>query len=526
MALKGITFDNQAVLSKFDGAFYQVMATRGTDWRIRGGNGTLSGNNVTIAQGFILVGGRLIQIDGNTSHTLTPTITNGYGRLKVEIDLTKTATESTFNQVSLTEEYSATQEGFSTLVHGDIAFSGTKYEAVLYVFQVTNSTVTSIIETMPLFYGFVPHNANNRIEVSGIDSVSGSNTFAGLTSFAVAPIINGQSLNAYLGLDGKANAGFSEPQQTSLNDVTTAGWYWINPNTKTEFPVASYGVLEVVRTSGNTLGVIVQRYTTSTLNLYERMYVNSAWTDWEQIATNTTVNTAISSKANAGFGTTTQTDLDNVMTAGWYYVNPNTTTQNMPVESYGVLQVMTTSNNLGGVTCQKFTQYAGTSKHREFERIYTNNQWYEWTEVLTAPGIERVSFTTPAYQDTWTACTYSSRETLSGKAFSYGTPSQQYDKITLPKGVYRINVACGVSDANGRNGDVGIGISAGTTASSPLPTYNSGAVMTGTTNGTKILRLSATGYLVLDSARAVGLSFYGENIAGGQTCWLNIEKVQ
>lgn len=474
MALVGITFDNQAVLSKFDGAFYQVMNNRNSDWRIRGAACTISNNTLTIANGYLLIGGRLIQVDGTTTYSLSPTIANGYGRVKVVIDLTQTATEETFNQVRLEEDYNSTESGFPALTKGDINMSGTKYEAMLCIFPVTNSQAGTIRQTMPLHGGFLEKAGGavtGPINSSGNNTFSGSNTFSGGTTFSG-------------GMTSSGNNTFSGRNTFSRQIVANGG---LDVNGATDFNPAP------------------------TIN-------NQSLAAYLGLA----------NKANAGFGTLQEADLDNVTTSGWYWVNPSTTTTHLPISEYGFLEVLTATGSNQGNKLQRFTTYAGNQgKHRIFERIYTNSRWFGWTEIDTGPRIVRLSYTMEGQAGAWDSCTYSSKEVLSGPDFTSGTPASQYQKVTIPGGTYRITVAGASSYTGAEQRVVGIGLAANATASVLLPSYKSGAVITTYTSSAGITRLSASGILVIDSPRPVGLVYWKSATDGlSDAAWLILEKIR
>lgn len=80
-------------------------------------------------------------------------------------------------------------------------------------------------------------------------------------------------------------------------------------------------------------------------------------------------------------GTATATDFNNIKELGWWWINPNTTTSNRPVNTYGILSVDSSNNNT--TYRQHFVTY---DTGRSFVRVYANSQWYEWKEsqeVLT-----------------------------------------------------------------------------------------------------------------------------------------------
>ena len=99
-------------------------------------------------------------------------------------------------------------------------------------------------------------------------------------------VFNGQIGTGIVGWDYKANAGFSTISETDLNNVTTQGFYWVNPSTTTtNMPVSNYGNLEVFRSVGTSGGHVMQRFSVwNSATVYERLYINSAWQAWRRTA--------------------------------------------------------------------------------------------------------------------------------------------------------------------------------------------------------------------------------------------------
>ena len=134
MAIKGIFFDNQTFNAKDFGAFASVLG----DCFVGKHQCSIANGTLTIPSGYIVVGGRLIQFDGNQQIALVPTVTNGYGRIVLTIDLTKASTQTTFSQVSLSQEYASTLEGFNDLTQTDINLSGSIYQRDIIHIWVNN----------------------------------------------------------------------------------------------------------------------------------------------------------------------------------------------------------------------------------------------------------------------------------------------------------------------------------------------------------------------------------------------------
>lgn len=114
MAFRGITFDEQAVSAMNHGALFEGILNDGI---LRGCAISSTGTAATIAPGYLIAAGRLIRNDAAVTIPLTGT--NGYARITLRIDLSQTATESVFSQLSTRVEYSDS-ETFPAITQGDI----------------------------------------------------------------------------------------------------------------------------------------------------------------------------------------------------------------------------------------------------------------------------------------------------------------------------------------------------------------------------------------------------------------------
>jgi len=151
MAIKGATFDLQTVLAKYDGAMYNALSNNHdgyVSWTGSGNPITFTDTNVlTLKNGYILVHGRLIVVDGATGITLNPgsSISSGDGRLVLQIDTSKTNTQTVLNQVEILQEYKATSASWRALSTDDInALSTGVYEVQLCHFTVANGTSSGV----------------------------------------------------------------------------------------------------------------------------------------------------------------------------------------------------------------------------------------------------------------------------------------------------------------------------------------------------------------------------------------------
>ena len=96
--IRGITFSKQSVSSNDDSHIYKVLLN-GKNGTTKGCKMTFGTDDIYISDGFFFVSGRLIEIS-STETIATPVSTSGttYCRLVFEIDLTKTNTNTAFNQ--------------------------------------------------------------------------------------------------------------------------------------------------------------------------------------------------------------------------------------------------------------------------------------------------------------------------------------------------------------------------------------------------------------------------------------------
>ena len=170
--ITGITFDLQNVLSKNDGRLYQAIF--GSDYILSGCacSAADGGASIEIAEGYVVAGGRVIHFDGGEKKTITPALTTGYGRLIIDIDLTKASTADEFKQVSLVEQYSTTQT-FPDLTQDNINLSGTHYQAELCRFPISSNAAGNVTVTLPFFGGAVK---KNSAEIQNLINLNGDGT--------------------------------------------------------------------------------------------------------------------------------------------------------------------------------------------------------------------------------------------------------------------------------------------------------------------------------------------------------------
>ena len=99
-------------------------------------------NSVTIAEGYFVIKGRLLQII--SSETISNISNNGYYSLVCEIDLSKTNTTSVLNQAEIKNLYNAS--AYPTLTQQDITGSGTVFQYEFARFKVESGTITNFTD--------------------------------------------------------------------------------------------------------------------------------------------------------------------------------------------------------------------------------------------------------------------------------------------------------------------------------------------------------------------------------------------
>lgn len=143
MAFTPRTFTSGTVRAIDDGALYQFV-TRNQDCIVNlpQGSMALASNVVTIGQSNWIVGGRNLYSNGE-SITLSPTISNGYGRVILSI----TNANSTTPTIAFSQEYNADPEQFRALTQGTINrfTSQTTYECEVCRFKVASSQCSDLV---------------------------------------------------------------------------------------------------------------------------------------------------------------------------------------------------------------------------------------------------------------------------------------------------------------------------------------------------------------------------------------------
>ena len=142
--IKGCTFDNQYVSSRTDGGLYESIFPG--DGKVWGCSMSVTSSTLTIQPGELIIGGRILWVDGATQIDISNPIADGYGQIVLTIDLSKTSSTETFEQVELSVVYSAT-DAFPALTKGKINSQNGDmvYQTELAVVSIAGGNVTGIV---------------------------------------------------------------------------------------------------------------------------------------------------------------------------------------------------------------------------------------------------------------------------------------------------------------------------------------------------------------------------------------------
>ena len=144
MSIRGITFVDQTVKTKDDGRLYQAIFDDGI---LYGCAFSSSGFTLTMGAGHIIAFGRQIKNSAAQNFPLSGA-SDGYARVLLVIDLSKTATETSFDQVYTLIQYSDSISGFPEVTAEDINAAGRIYQLPLAVCSLSSAGITDITKRL------------------------------------------------------------------------------------------------------------------------------------------------------------------------------------------------------------------------------------------------------------------------------------------------------------------------------------------------------------------------------------------
>ena len=144
--LDGFVFDTRPITSK-DWAHYNWVMARKRDGITGGCEMSVSGNDISIADGYFLIRGRMGVVRGTTVVS-APTVSSGqvYALLVAKIDLSQTNTASTMNQ--LTFEVKTNSSAYPTVTQQDLDDTGTIYELAFAKFTISSNGIENFEEVI------------------------------------------------------------------------------------------------------------------------------------------------------------------------------------------------------------------------------------------------------------------------------------------------------------------------------------------------------------------------------------------
>lgn len=179
--LRGVTFTGQAVTSAADGTVQSAMLR---DGRLSGIGISYAGNTLTITQGYMLSGGRITLLSGVSSWILNQA-TSGYARLILQLDMSKTATASAWEQGTILTEYAATLDALRALATEPINGTGSVYEMEICVVSLASTGISEIVRQLP---DAVPRFATVKIGNADFDGTSNVT----LAAMGAASLVDGK----------------------------------------------------------------------------------------------------------------------------------------------------------------------------------------------------------------------------------------------------------------------------------------------------------------------------------------------
>lgn len=143
MSLTGITFANQKITPSDDGRLYGAMLADGI---LTGCGITFAAATLSVAAGSLLIGTRELRTSGETLSVTGAT--SGYARVIIDIDLTRAATETSFEQAQFQIQYAAALDAFASLEQQDINTAGTHYQVAFCVLSLGTAGITGVVSSL------------------------------------------------------------------------------------------------------------------------------------------------------------------------------------------------------------------------------------------------------------------------------------------------------------------------------------------------------------------------------------------
>lgn len=195
-------------------------------------------------------------------------------------------------------------------------------------------------------------------------------------------------------------AGTAITSAANLNSYTTPGNYRSASSTITNSlsncPYSDAGFTLKVFAGKDSSSIMQWLISETGDQMYFRRYASS-WSDWVIYRTNnaTTSQAGYMSATDKyifenstmrGKGGASETNIDNIMTSGTYWLS-SAVTSGWPTGEANANAVLNVFFDGGGSRVQELTMYDGQGKNRCYVRMYINSQWYPWRLIATGPNL-------------------------------------------------------------------------------------------------------------------------------------------
>jgi hypothetical protein len=312
MAIKGKTFDLQTITAKDDGALYRILSGE-SDMIVFSGSGTalsINSNILTIAECYLLVGGRYIHIqDGTTIDLGTIPNSSNRGRVILKIDTSLGATQVTLDQVVTEIETIAAGGPYRALVQNDI---NSDNGGSVYEIEFATFTCSSGVASSPALTTSVPTQTKIQALQDDIDTLADNlettaSDVGDLQALGLSvpiPVNKGGTGATAVGNAFVNIAGMNFSSATDFNNIRLPGIYSINPSTTTgnnPTQASDYGQLLVFCSSQDytgTYAMTLQIFTTLFgEKIFTRTFANGEWRSWKSIRGGDIIQVAMTSQS-------------------------------------------------------------------------------------------------------------------------------------------------------------------------------------------------------------------------------------
>lgn len=144
MDISPITFDYRGPTAKDHGTLFGAALRDGI---LDGVAVTYTGQLLTFAAGHLIAAGREMKL--TAAQTVTISAVSGYARVLLQIDLSQTASETEFAQLSVLTQTAESLASLPALTQEDINAGGLIYQAELATVACSSTGITGVISSMP-----------------------------------------------------------------------------------------------------------------------------------------------------------------------------------------------------------------------------------------------------------------------------------------------------------------------------------------------------------------------------------------